>query len=155
MKAPLCGAFFMSGIYVHIPFCNSKCAYCGFYSVPSVKRKAEFLAALKQEIVARKEELHGERVETVYFGGGTPSILLKEELDDVMALLRDVFEIGPEAEITVEANPDTLSPAYLAGLRIMGMNRLSIGIQSFFADTHLFGGDFQKFVVGDKLHRFL
>lgn len=122
----------MSGLYFHIPFCLSKCAYCGFYSVPSVKHKAEFLEALKQEIVSRKDYLHGERVETVYFGGGTPSILMIDEIESIIAALYDHFEIDPKAEITLEANPDTLSLEYLKGLRSSGVNRLSIGIQSFF-----------------------
>ena len=122
----------MSGLYIHIPFCNSKCAYCGFYSIPSLKRKTAFLEALQQEIVARKDYLHGEPVETVYFGGGTPSILKVEELETILKVLHDHFEIDPEAEITLEANPDTLSLEYLIGLRSIGVNRLSIGIQSFF-----------------------
>lgn len=122
----------MSGIYLHIPFCLSKCAYCGFYSVPSVKRKVDFLEALKREIIQRKDYLHGEKVETVYFGGGTPSILNVEELPTIFEVLHENFEIDLEAEITMEANPDTLSLAYLEGLRSLGINRLSIGIQSFF-----------------------
>ena len=122
----------MSGLYIHIPFCNSKCAYCGFYSVPSLKRKEAFLKALKQEIVSRKDYLHGEKVGTVYFGGGTPSLLTIEELKTIMAWLHDSFVIDQEAEITLEANPDTLSLEYLESLRSIGVNRLSIGIQSFF-----------------------
>ena len=122
----------MSGLYIHIPFCSSKCAYCGFYSIPSLKRKADFLEALKQEIAARKGELHGEKVGTVYFGGGTPSLLKEEELETILKILHDHFEIDPEAEVTLEANPDTLSLDYLVSLRKLGVNRLSIGIQSFF-----------------------
>ena len=122
----------MSGIYIHIPFCLSKCAYCGFYSIPSQKLKGAFLAALKREIVARKDYLHGETVETVYFGGGTPSLLRIEEIKDILMVLSDSFEINPDAEITLEANPDTLSLDYLKALRALGVNRLSIGIQSFF-----------------------
>ena len=122
----------MSGLYIHIPFCNSKCAYCGFYSVLSVKRKEAFLEALKQEIALRKDELHGEPVETVYFGGGTPSLLMVEEIGDLLRLLKDTFEVVAMPEITLEANPDTLSLAYLVALRKLGVNRLSIGIQSFF-----------------------
>lgn len=122
----------MAGIYIHIPFCHSKCAYCGFYSLPSLKRKDDFLASLKQEIVQRKDYLHGEQVETVYFGGGTPSILSIEELQTILEVLHDHFEIDPKAEVTLEANPDTLSIEYLEGLRSLGVNRLSIGIQSFF-----------------------
>ena len=91
-----------------------------------------FLEALKREIVERKDYLHGEKVETVYFGGGTPSLLTIDELKDIMDVLHDCFEIDPKAEITLEANPDTLSLEYLVELRSLGVNRLSIGIQSFF-----------------------
>ena len=134
-KAPPRGAFFvMAGIYIHIPFCNSKCAYCGFYSIPSQKRKAEFLEALKQEMVSRKDYLHGEAVETIYFGGGTPSILKVEEIENLLGLIQEHYCVEANAEITLEANPDTLSMEYLQGLRALGVNRLSIGIQSFFDD---------------------
>lgn len=122
----------MSGIYIHIPFCNSKCAYCGFYSIPSIKRKTDFLAALKQEMVVRKDYLRGETVRTLYFGGGTPSILNVKEIETILKILHDHFEIDPSAEVTLEANPDTLSLDYLEGLRSIGVNRLSIGLQSFF-----------------------
>ena len=132
-KAPqICGAFFMAGIYIHIPFCLSKCAYCGFYSVPSVKRKAEVLESLKQEMVEREDYLHGEPVGTIYFGGGTPSLLKVEEIGVLLQLIKEHFEIESDPEITLEANPDTLSLEYLGGLRALGVNRLSIGIQSFF-----------------------
>lgn len=124
----------MAGIYIHIPFCNSKCAYCGFYSIPSQKRKAEFLEALKQEMVSRKDYLHGEAVETIYFGGGTPSILKVEEIENLLGLIQEYYSVEANAEITLEANPDTLSMEYLQGLRAIGINRLSIGIQSFFDD---------------------
>ena len=122
----------MAGIYVHIPFCLSKCAYCGFYSIPSVKRKVEFLEALKQEIDQRKDYLHSEKIETLYFGGGTPSLLNINELETLLALVKNNFQLDPGAEITLEANPDTLSLEYLQQLRFLGVNRLSIGIQSFF-----------------------
>ena len=124
----------MAGIYIHIPFCNSKCAYCGFYSIPSQKRKAEFWEALKQEMVSRKDYLHGETVETIYFGGGTPSILKVEEIENLLGLIQEYYSVEANAEITLEANPDTLSMEYLQGLRAIGINRLSIGIQSFFDD---------------------
>lgn len=124
----------MSGIYIHIPFCLSKCAYCGFYSIPSLKRKTVFLEALKREIVSQQDYLHGEPVETIYFGGGTPSLLMGEEIGDVLRLLKDTYEVVAVPEITLEANPDTLSLEYLVALRKLGVNRLSIGIQSFFDD---------------------
>lgn len=122
----------MSALYLHIPFCSSKCAYCGFYSIPSLKRKADFLLALKQEMTARKDYLQGETIATIYFGGGTPSLLTIEELGMIFHWINEMFEVDPNAEITLEANPDTLSFDYLKGLRALGANRLSIGIQSFF-----------------------
>ena len=128
----------MKSAYIHIPFCKSKCAYCGFYSVPSTKRKSAFLEALNREIVSRRDYLHGEKVATVYLGGGTPSLLNIEELKTVFDTLRDYFEIEPDAEITLEANPDTLSQACLSGLKTLGVNRLSVGIQSFFDEDLIY-----------------
>ena len=122
----------MAGLYLHIPFCNSKCAYCGFYSLPSLKLKERFLEALKTEIVMRKDYLHGLTVNTIYFGGGTPSLLSTKEIGELLHLINDTYPIGDEPEITLEANPDTLSLDYLKDLRQLGVNRLSIGIQSFF-----------------------
>ena len=122
----------MAGIYIHIPFCNSKCAYCGFYSLPSLKLKERFLEALKAEIVTRKDYLQGDAVTTIYFGGGTPSLLSLKEIGELLHLINAHYPVAPNAEITLEANPDTLSLAYLEGLRQLGVNRLSIGIQSFF-----------------------
>ena len=122
----------MAGIYVHIPFCNSKCAYCGFYSLPSLKLKDRFLEALKAEIVARKDYLQGDAVNTIYFGGGTPSLLSLKEIGELLNHINAHYSVASNAEITLEANPDTLSLEYLEGLRQLGVNRLSIGIQSFF-----------------------
>ena len=122
----------MAGIYVHIPFCNSKCAYCGFYSLPSLKLKDRFLEALKAEIVARKDYLQGDAVNTIYFGGGTPSLLSLKEIGELLNHINAHYPVASNAEITLEANPDTLSLEYLEGLRQLGVNRLSIGIQSFF-----------------------
>ena len=122
----------MAGIYIHIPFCNSKCAYCGFYSLPSLKLKDRFLETLKAEIVARKDYLQGDAVNTIYFGGGTPSLLSLKEIGGLLHLINAHYPVASNAEITLEANPDTLSLEYLEGLHQLGVNRLSIGIQSFF-----------------------
>lgn len=122
----------MAGIYIHIPFCNSKCAYCGFYSLPSLKLKDRFLEALKAEIVARKDYLQGDAVNTIYFGGGTPSLLSLKEIGELLHLINAHYPVASNAETTLEANPDTLSLEHLEGLRQLGVNRLSIGIQSFF-----------------------
>lgn len=122
----------MSGIYIHIPFCKSKCGYCGFYSLPSLKLKERFLEALKEEMVTRKRYLKSETVNTIYFGGGTPSLLTIGEIDDLLQLINTHYPLAENPEITLEANPDTLSLDYLQALHKMGVNRLSIGIQSFF-----------------------
>ena len=141
----------MAGIYIHIPFCKSKCGYCGFYSLPSLKLKDRFLEALKAEIVERndyfKQRSHCgldpqspalkdnhdlPTINTIYFGGGTPSLLSINEIGELLHLINSQYPVAPNAEITLEANPDTLSLEYLEGLRQLGVNRLSIGIQSFF-----------------------
>lgn len=124
----------MAGIYIHIPFCNSKCAYCGFYSIASQKQKSAFLEALHTEIALRTDYLNGEEIGTIYFGGGTPSVLSVEEIKGILESVFRHYKVNSAAEITLEANPDTLNPDYLQDLRKLGINRLSIGIQSFFDD---------------------
>ena len=156
----------MAGIYIHIPFCKSKCAYCGFYSLPSLKLKDRFLEALKAEIVARKDYLQGDAVNTIYFGGGTPSLLSLKEIGELLHLIKETYTVAENAEITLEANPDTLSLAYLEGLRQLGVNRLSIGIQSFFDNDlkylsrrhdshHLWPSILQRRTVEQKFRHFL
>ena len=97
-----------------------------------MKLKEQFLEALGKEIVLRKDYLDGKTINTIYFGGGTPSLLSVAEIDDLLHRINDHYPVASNAEITLEANPDTLSPEYLEGLRNLGVNRLSIGIQSFF-----------------------
>ena len=125
----------MAGLYLHIPFCKSKCAYCNFFSVVSEKQRADFLEALKREAVMRKDYLGGEEVRTVYFGGGTPSLLEPLEILGILEILDKNYNITTAAaEITLEANPDTVSKESLLAYKSIGINRLSIGIQSFFDD---------------------
>lgn len=124
----------MAGIYLHIPFCKSKCAYCNFFSVVSEKQRADFLDALKREAVARKKYLENEEIRTVYFGGGTPSLLKPSEIADILDVLYQNYKIIENPEITLEANPDTVSKESLLEYKSLGINRLSIGIQSFFDD---------------------
>jgi len=121
----------MAGIYIHIPFCRQKCYYCDFYKTVNTSLRTPFLQALRKEIKQSKSYLHDQVVETIYFGGGTPSVLTKEELNEIIECLTDEFQISSRTEITFEANPDDLSPDYLKLLRDTGINRLSIGIQSF------------------------
>ena len=118
----------MRSLYVHIPFCERKCAYCDFYSLENVSLKERFLAALETEIAlvpAPEEECA-----TLYFGGGTPSLLTPEELARIMRALERRFAVAPGAEITLEANPGTVTAEKLGAYRSLGVNRLSIGVQS-------------------------
>jgi len=121
----------MAGIYIHIPFCRQACHYCDFHFSTSLNNKQGVLTALKKEIYFQKDYLGTESINTVYFGGGTPSVLSKEEIAEVFEELSNYFSIDPNAEITLEANPDDLSQEKLAGLSKTPVNRLSIGIQSF------------------------
>jgi oxygen-independent coproporphyrinogen-3 oxidase len=122
----------MAGIYIHIPFCRSKCHYCNFYSLASSRYVKDFIQALIKEIELQRNYLEGETVETIYFGGGTPSLLEHDSLVQIFEKLQNTFIIDANAEITIEANPDDLNAANLKELRQTPANRLSIGIQSFF-----------------------
>jgi oxygen-independent coproporphyrinogen-3 oxidase len=124
----------MAGIYIHIPFCRQACHYCDFHFSTSMKRKDDMVLALAKEIAMRKEELNGETVETIYFGGGTPSVLTNGEIAYLIHAVYDNFEVIPDPEITLEANPDDLSGIRIQELANSPINRLSIGIQSFFEE---------------------
>jgi oxygen-independent coproporphyrinogen III oxidase len=124
----------MSGIYIHIPFCRRKCHYCNFFSLASLKYKERFLEALKEEIFLRKNYLDKKPIESIYLGGGTPSIIQIQEIDSILGDLRKYFNLSEKMEITLEANPDDLDPGFLREYLAIGINRLSIGVQSFFDD---------------------
>jgi len=122
----------MSGIYIHIPFCKQACYYCNFYFTTSLKKKTELLNCLIKEIELRKSELNNDIVETIYFGGGTPSILSTEEINKLIEAVYNNFDVVDHPEITLEANPDDLSEEKIKELSASKINRLSIGVQSFF-----------------------
>src|ERR1043166_8489077 len=122
----------MAGIYIHIPFCKQACHYCDFHFSTSLQNKDAFLSALKKEIRMQKDYLQGEKINTVYFGGGTPSLLSADEVNDIFTTLRTCFDIASDAEITLEANPDDLTEERILALKGTPVNRLSIGIQSFY-----------------------
>src|SRR6185312_16898761 len=126
----------MAGIYVHIPFCKKACHYCDFHFSTSLKNKEVLVNALCKEIKIRTDYLDTKDISTIYFGGGTPSLLTKEELHTILQTIRSNFNVATDAEITLEANPDDLSEEKIYELKAAGINRLSIGIQSFF-DEHL------------------
>ncbi|OOQ59025.1 radical SAM family heme chaperone HemW [Mucilaginibacter pedocola] len=122
----------MAGIYLHIPFCKQACHYCDFYFSTSLKYKDEMLQALLKEIALQKDYLAGETIETIYFGGGTPSVLEPQEINRLIDAITQVHPVATGAEVTLEANPDDLGADKLKGLRNTPVNRFSIGLQSFF-----------------------
>ena len=126
----------MAGIYIHIPFCRQKCYYCDFYKTINTSQTENFLKALQNEAELRKDYINGESISTIYFGGGTPSVLKEKEIAFILNFLNRIFQIETDAEITFEANPDDLTPVYLQALGRAGINRLSIGVQAF-QDEHL------------------
>jgi oxygen-independent coproporphyrinogen-3 oxidase len=122
----------MAGIYLHIPFCKQACHYCDFHFSTSLKYKDELVEALIKEIQLQKKYLSGETIDTIYFGGGTPSLLKESEISLLINTITGLHSVAADAEITLEANPDDLDRAKLQALRQTPINRFSIGIQSFF-----------------------
>ncbi|MBR4996968.1 MAG: radical SAM family heme chaperone HemW [Bacteroidaceae bacterium] len=132
----------MAGIYIHIPFCESRCAYCDFYSTTLLSHREAYIETACRELKSRLHELGGEQIKTIYFGGGTPSTLTIEELERICKCITDsmVIDDMSNIEVTLEANPDDLTEDYVQGLRTLPINRISMGIQSFHDRTlHLVG----------------
>ncbi len=118
-----------AGLYIHIPFCLSKCGYCSFYSIKSLNLIPEFIDALKKEIKFYSKLFKS--FDTIYIGGGTPSLLSIQQLETILKTINKSYKIDPHAEITMEVNPGDVSLEYFQALRSLGINRLNIGIQSF------------------------
>ena len=128
----------MAGLYIHIPFCKKACHYCNFHFSTTNKNKQEILKAICIELELRSEELQFEFIESIYFGGGTPSLLKTDELKPIFKVIYNNYNVLPSLEITLEANPDDLSQEKIKQLSTTYINRLSIGIQSFYdADLKL------------------
>ncbi len=125
----------MAGIYIHIPFCKTRCIYCDFYSTTRSEIKDRYLSALCKELQSRKSYLGNEPVETIYFGGGTPSQLSRQDFEKIFSTIKKEFNLEQCSEITLEANPDDLSPEYIKELSSLPFNRISIGIQTFNEQT--------------------
>lgn len=121
----------MAGIYVHIPFCKSRCIYCGFFSTTSLEKRRSYVDAVVRELRDRRDFLGNAPVDTIYFGGGTPSLLPVEEAERLISVIYNIYNVREGAEVTLEGNPDDLSPAFLRGLKQIGVNRLSMGVQTF------------------------
>jgi len=127
----------LAGIYIHIPFCRQACHYCNFHFSTSLRYKNEFLTALLKEMElfsAADRSTHAESIGTIYFGGGTPSLLLPDEIQKIIERINNHFQVETGAEITLEANPDDITKEKLEGWKQAGVNRLSLGIQSFFEE---------------------
>ncbi|MBL4677347.1 MAG: radical SAM family heme chaperone HemW [Mucilaginibacter sp.] len=122
----------MAGIYLHVPFCKQACHYCDFHFSTSLKYKDQMLDAMLRELELQKDYLQGETIETIYFGGGTPSVLSADEVNSLINRITQLHTVSSNAEITLEANPDDLSREKINALRQTPVNRFSIGIQSFF-----------------------
>ena len=123
----------MAGIYIHIPFCKQACHYCDFHFSTSLKHKTNLVKSINKELNLRKFELKSEFIETIYFGGGTPSLLSPDEIESILKTIYNDFEVVLNPEITLEVNPDDIDESYLRAIKTLGVNRLSIGIQSFFS----------------------
>lgn len=130
----------MHSLYIHIPFCKQACHYCDFHFSTTLKRKSEIVSSICKELILRKQEASNSQLQTIYFGGGTPSILSFEELKTILQTIYENYNISPNAEVTLEANPDdffrdSFSPTQLlSNLKQLGINRLSIGVQSFYEE---------------------
>jgi len=121
----------MAGIYIHIPFCKKRCAYCDFFRVVDSDIKADCIDAITKEISLRKYYLEDKNISTIYFGGGTPSLLSLNEIEIIINQIYKTFSVDANSEITFEANPDDIDLEYLSGLRKLNINRISLGIQSW------------------------
>lgn len=121
----------MSGIYIHIPFCKTRCHYCDFYTSTSFKDKSKFVEALKAEVLLTQKYLSDKEIKTIYFGGGTPSVLSITEISDILNSIYANHKVDPQCEITLEANPDDISKSNCEAYQSIGINRISLGIQSF------------------------
>lgn len=125
----------MAGLYIHIPFCKQACHYCDFHFSTNQEGRKQLCEAIAKELSLQIRYLEGEKLETIYFGGGTPSLLLPDELEIICAAIYKSYTVADDAEITLEANPDDLCKEKLKELKLAGINRLSIGIQSFHDDV--------------------
>ena len=121
----------MAGLYIHIPFCKSRCIYCGFYSSTLHSLRPQYVDALCSEMLLRAHELRGQQVETIYLGGGTPSQLSDKELRQIFSHLFNIYDVSAEAEVTIECNPDDISDSFAALLAQLPVNRVSMGAQTF------------------------
>jgi len=140
----------MAGIYIHVPFCTKKCIYCDFYSVGTLNRIPQYPLLIEKELALRKDFIGNVSLETIYFGGGTPSLLPTSAIAQVLNTLAKTFIISHDVEITIETNPDDITNELLTGYKSAGVNRLSLGIQSFIDQDLLFLGRRHSAAAAEK-----
>ena len=121
----------MQGLYIHIPFCKSRCIYCDFYSTTNLDLKSQYITALCREVGQRNDYLPGRTLKTIYLGGGTPSLLTTEDIEQLTNKIKSIFNISPDYEFTIEANPGDITHDRLQAWHKLGINRISLGIQTF------------------------
>jgi putative oxygen-independent coproporphyrinogen III oxidase len=121
----------MAGIYIHVPFCSKRCTYCDFFSSTNMQNKETYVDSVVKELELRKEYLSGEGIGTIYFGGGTPSQLDIRAFERIFETISRLYQVDEDAEITLEANPDDMTPGYVEGIATLPFNRVSMGVQSF------------------------
>jgi len=121
----------VAGIYIHIPFCRKACHYCNFHFSTSFGKKDELINAIVKEASLHSGYVAGQMIDTIYFGGGTPSAIPADDIESILITIRNNFQVSPNAEITLEANPDDIHADILREWKFIGINRLSIGIQAF------------------------
>lgn len=126
----------MAGLYLHIPFCKKLCSYCDFYHIIYEGDKNNYISALSTELEMKRAYLYNEKISTIYIGGGTPSLLSVKQIDVLLEQIHKHYSIEENCEITIEMNPDDINPEYLAGIKKININRISLGIQSW-KDTDL------------------
>lgn len=128
----------MAGIYIHIPYCKQKCSYCNFHFSTNLSSIEQMVLAICQELILRKNELENESIESLYFGGGTPSLLNFNYLNKILSTIHKNYSLNTDIEITLEANPDDLHPNKIKDFKSLSFNRFSIGVQSFFNEDLIF-----------------
>ena len=121
----------MAGLYIHVPFCQTRCAYCDFFTQTQLSYKDVYLQAVVRELEIRKDYAESEAIETIYWGGGTPSLLQPDDFEMIFNAINRFYTLSPNPEITLEANPDDMIPIYVSALRELPFNRISMGVQSF------------------------
>ncbi|MCC6448587.1 MAG: radical SAM protein, partial [Chitinophagaceae bacterium] len=128
----------MAGIYIHIPFCKKACHYCNFHFSTSANYQNEMIDSILQELFIQKDFFENEKIETIYFGGGTPSFIETYQIERILNQIQNYFSLQDSLEITLEANPDDLKKEKIQSLKKIGINRLSIGVQSFFDEDLIY-----------------